>query len=85
MKAHAQIGALLGLGRPWPGPPGRNSARNVRKGEQFGQIMASTNIGQDLDSGGVLPIGIQAGMPQQGYFDAVLHNDSLPLFLQIYP
>ena len=47
--------------------------------------MASTNIGQDLDSGGVLPIGIQAGMPQQGYFDALLHNDSLPLFLQIYP
>ena len=47
--------------------------------------MASTNIGQDLDSGGVLPIGIQAGMPQQGYFDAALHNDSLSLFLQIYP
>ena len=47
--------------------------------------MASTNIGQALDSGGVLPIGIQAGMPQQGYFDAALHNDSLSLFLQIYP
>ena len=47
--------------------------------------MASTNIGQDLDSGGVLPIGIQAGMPQQGHFDAVLHNDGLSLFLKIYP
>ena len=47
--------------------------------------MASTNIGQDLGSGGVLPIEIQAGMPQQGYFDAVLHNDSRSLFLKIYP
>ncbi len=47
--------------------------------------MPSANIGQDLDSGGVLPIGIHAGMPQQGYFDAVLHNDSRSLFLKIYP
>ena len=47
--------------------------------------MASTNIGQDLDSGSVLPIGIQAGMSQQGYFDAVLRNDSLLLFSQINP